>query len=209
MSSQHSQTVYLLPVESLLPAIDLLDEDKPIVDGNDGIHIRVEWDGDDAHSGTFQVRCHSSWMALQHIRASTTVAHPNQILVPSTQSVTRVCVSRGPLHSGIRFAAKLVPIRWMVNVPVEDHDLLVRRGQEYTYANGCSVDSEPWIPSSVDQQSGIQCVNLDGLVVGQDYEFWVRLWHPDGSDVYKDQDPVVRTKGSGSPVPNAVVSNVE
>lgn len=186
--------IYQIPIRDIfrIPARDrdLLDDDKHLVDWNEGIDVRVDWNGDKAHPGTFEALCGGEWRALEHVSPG---SKNEQLAAFESQPVTCVRVVRGPEHAGTRFAAKLVPIVWTrpPKLP-EEHDVEVERGIHYEYAAGAAPE---WVMSEA--QAGVHGVKLEPLVVGQDYEMWVRLWHPDGSDDYQDQDPVIRTGGGG------------
>ena len=111
--------------------------------------------------------------------------------------VTCVRVQRGPDNQGVRFAVKLVPIEWLrvLSIP-HDHDVEVERDKDYRYAGDTPPERVAWVESQ--ETEGIHQLELNDLSVGQDYEMWVRLWHPRDPEKWKDQDPVVRT-GGGPP----------
>jgi hypothetical protein len=178
---------------------NLLDDDKHLVDWNDGgLHVQVDWDGGSNH-GTFAVKIDETWTRVAH----TETCGPNEQLVSRTEHVTCVHVARGPHNAGVRFAAKLIPIEWTKAPALAEHSASVARepigeaeGCDYTYryADGVTSETVEWQESR--EVDGAHRLTLQNLIIGRDYEMWVRLWHPSGADRWTDQDPVIRTDGS-------------
>lgn len=192
LGKSRTRKVYVLPNRFIPDTGDPWDADRHLVDWNGGIDLRVDWSGDDDCAGTFEALCQSVWVSLQQVSPGPN----NEMLVSQTSSVTNLRLSRGPDNPAVRFAAKLIPITWHIEPKLpDDHALVVERELHYTYAEGHGLDSVPWVPSTANQD-GVHYLAIDSLVVGQDYEVWVRMWHPVDADKYKDMDPILRT-GSG------------
>lgn len=191
-------SVYLTPTrgEGLIESIKELFEP----DLTHGAMIRCDWNGDGNNFGTFEVKGtgDDSWKGVGELAPS----GPNVQLVSSYHEVTKVHVQRGPTNPGVRFAVKLVPIKWnTVLVMPQHHGVLVTAGTHYDY-DGVKPADVAWKHSAPDSQ-GKHFLTLQNIQ-GRDYEIWVKLWHPDGTEVTKEQDPVIRT---GANIPSGSRGN--
>ena len=176
---------YRLPV----PPFMSLDNDRHQVDWQDGIDLRVAWTGAPGDAGLFEMRQSGVWTALQH--ATPDVVN-EQMRASGGHDIARVRLVRESSSADARFAARAIAIDWL-DMPASD-DVLVERDVHYRYAD----DNVPeWVHSKVD--GAVHRVELAELVVGRDYELWVRLWHPGGTGATRDMDPIVRTVGGGGP----------
>ena len=186
--------IFQLPIRQLFGSFDPSDNPRHLADWDDGIDLRVDWDGDQADAGTFDVLCQGRWQALVEVSASP----KNEQIASRSLPVTSVRVQRGPRNKRIRFAAKLVPIDWARTLTMpQEHHLQVHRGTDYHYRQGHSPDDIAWEESQ--QTGGVHCLTLQNLIIGQDYEMWVRLWHPHDPDRWQDQDPVIRSGETNPP----------
>jgi hypothetical protein len=159
-----------------------------------GLMIRCDWSGDSSR-GTFQVkvkRDNDEWANIWPLDPG----GPNVQLVSSDHQVTKVHVERGPNNPGVRFAVKLVPIRWKVTLSWDEHMLRVVLGEHYEYDGYATANDVPWVPSSPTGSQGQHVVKQE-LIAGQDYEIWIQLPHPtDPNAKPQEQDPVIRTGGN-------------
>lgn len=154
-----------------------------------GAMIRCDWNGDGDNLGTFEVKnIDGNWVSVGKLGTDDS----NHQLVSSYQKVTQVHVQRGPDHPGVRFAVKLIPITWLVELvmPEQEH-VEVTLGEHYVYKAGYTPNTVAWKNSEANQ--GTHKLIWSDIDKDQDYEMWIKLWHPDGSDATKLQDPVIRT----------------
>lgn len=190
----HRTTSYSVPIWAVMVnAHPLGDDDRPLADWNQGIDMRTGWNGDDADPGNLDVKFEGAWTPLEKVAPSL----ENEIVEAEEcegeeHPVTCIRLVRGPHHPNVSFAARLVPISWC-EVP-EHHTEIVTRGDHYSHAR--APMPEDWVESQADAD-GVHRLELNDLVVGDDYELWVRLQHHENEGVDKLQDPVIRTRPSG------------
>lgn len=156
-----------------------------------GAMIRCDWNGDLNEFGTFEVKgIDGHWEPIGKLGPN----DANLQLVSKYHKVTQVHVQRGPTYPGIKFAVKLLPIVWLVELVMPDeHWREVTRGVHYTYKAGYTFDDVAWKESAAVQ--GAHQLVWENLDKDQDYEIWVKLWGPNASDPPQVQDPVIRTGG--------------
>lgn len=163
-----------------------------------GVDIRVDWNGDPASQGRFDVRVgQNAWQPCPNIEVSSM----NDLISPREQpeaSALELRVARGPEHVSIPFQVKLIPIVWM-----KEHEpgaivpptYTAERGIDYSYREGQEPDSYPWQTSA--GQNGVQRAAAS-LIKGTAYEMHVRLRHPSDPDCWRQQDPIIRSDHGGS-----------
>ena len=182
-------SVYLVPERGFGATEAITKIIKP--DPTKGAMFQCDWDGCD-NLGTFAVIGLTGWEQVGQLDTD----GPKVQLVSDYHEVTQVHVQRGPANPGVRFAVKLVPIVWLIELTMpEDHGVMVVRGHHYKYKDGHTPETANWEHSSKDSD-GTHVATWQGLVNGEDYEIWTKLWNPnnpDGSDDFKVQDPVLRT----------------
>lgn len=166
---------------------------------NDGIDIRVEWDGCTSSLGRFDVRVDTKrWQSCPNIDISAM----NDLVSPKTlvagKSMT-VRMHRGPEHVACAFQARVIPIAWLAKhkpgataVPA---CYTAERGVDYNYDDSDTSADRTWQLSSLDD--GVQRLSLT-LQTGRAYELWVRLQDPNNVNHWLEQDPIVRTDHGGS-----------
>jgi hypothetical protein len=162
------------------------------------IELRVDWDGNAASPGRFEVRVGAeAWQACELIDTGAL----NDVVSPSTQVAGSVFLAhflRGPVHASVRFGVKAIPIVWTNPQPASfTSDYVAERGKDYTYEAGVDPLVMPWTYSVL--AGSAQRLTLE-LATGRDYEVWVRLQDPKNPDHWQVQDPIVHTgAGGGNP----------
>jgi hypothetical protein len=195
--------IYRLPTRALLQHGDLASDEQKrghiqaqVMDA--AIDLRVDWDGNTASPGRFEVRVGASaWQACELIDPGDL----NDVVSPNVQIASDVFLARfqrGPVHTPVRFGVKAIPIVWAEPRPaIFTPDYVAERGQDYTYQAGLDPQVMPWTYSIL--AGSIQRLTLE-LTVGRDYEVWVRLQDPNNPGHWQVQDPLVRTgAGGGNP----------
>lgn len=157
-----------------------------------GLMIRCDWSGHPDDPGHFQVkvkRNSNEWADIGHL----TPGGDNVQLVSSGDAVTRVHVERGPTNTGVPFAVKLIPIKWLTGRVIPGEGVPVRVGDNYEYDGYTTANDMTWTSSGPNGPQGQHVVEQE-LTVGRDYEIWVQLGHPtDPNAKPQEQDPVIRT----------------
>jgi hypothetical protein len=198
------RTVYTLPVGKLSRLAPVADEEgtRGAVDARvaeQAIDLRVDWDGDPASLGHFEVQVGvSAWQKCELIDPSgdgIDVITPAPALAGTT---FRVRFQRGPVHRGYIFGVKAVPIVWKQELPAElAPSYVAARGTDYEYAGGLQPDLIPWTYSVL--VGGVHRLILE-LSMERHYEMWVRLQDPRDPNKWQVQDPIVRpVEGGGNP----------
>ena len=159
-----------------------------------GFDVITDWPGDSG-PGTFAIGGHPDEAEpFEHIEEDPTndVAFPSERLRGKPFALR---CQRGPAHPTSRFAVKAMPIHWLRTRPTQpDSAAVVTRDVDYRYQEGVVPERIDWQEADLDD--GVRRVILY-LQLGTDYEIWVRLQHPDGSDNWRIQDPVVITDTGG------------
>ena len=178
-----------------------IEGSKDFVEGllsDSGIDIRVDWDGDGANPGRFEVLVgEEQWQPCPNIEIGemNDLISPHKI-PPDNHLTLRVC--RGPDHPELPFQLRLVPITWLIMrepSTTAPPSYTARRGADYQYQDGRSPDDFEWLWSQ--NEGGMHRVNAS-LVKGLAYEMHVRLQDPADPERWLQQDPVVRTDHGGS-----------
>lgn len=172
----------------------------------DGIDVRVDWNGSSASLGTFEVRTGGvsendndaeDWQSCPNI----TTGQMNDLVSPdieTSSSTFWVRLQRGPDHGDVPFQAKAIPVAWKENrqpAAVESSTYIALRDLDYAYQNGVTEPDVPWQSSTLD--AGCQRLPLP-LQTHRVYELWVRLQDPNDPERWHEQDPIIRTDHGGS-----------
>ncbi|MCG8418043.1 MAG: hypothetical protein MJE77_08895 [Proteobacteria bacterium] len=186
-----------LPVTELLLANLPLDPNDPreVIPAEvaeNGIELRVDWDGQPASTGSFEVKGeYETWTPCTRVDTCgvNDIVSPNKT-VEGTKFMARV--ARGPDNPSYSFELRAIPITWKHERPgVLASDAVVRRDEDYE----CDASPVEWRKSAL--VDGVQRVILE-LTIGTDYEMWIRLQSPHDPDNWLTQDPIVRTDNGGN-----------
>ena len=169
---------------------------------DNGIDIRVDWDGDGGKLGRFEVK--TSLCGWEHCKNLAASMSTNDLIYPTSpldidQLVLRF--QRGPDHSGIQFKVRAFPISWKPECapayPLPS-DYVAKRGIDYVYeVTGSLEDDEWWRLSVPSPEDGIQRCTLE-LAKGTDYEVWVSLQSPTDPSHWLPMDPIVDSDKGGT-----------
>jgi hypothetical protein len=198
------KTVYTLPVgkRSRLAQLAAEEGTRGALDAlvaEQAIDLRVDWDGDPANLGHFEVLVGaSSWEKCELIDPSGPGIDVISLATALDGAMFRARFQRGPAHSDCTFGVKAVPIVWKQELPAElDASYVAVRGTDYEYAGGLQPDLIPWTYSVL--VGGVHRLTLE-LSMEHHYEMWVRLQDPSDPNKWQVQDPIVRpVEGGGNP----------
>ncbi|ACY13821.1 hypothetical protein Hoch_1261 [Haliangium ochraceum DSM 14365] len=160
-----------------------------------GIDVRVDWDGSDDDPGRFEVLNASGvWVECPH----TAPSDARNDVMHTTKDVSGrpflVRFQRGPAGPAVRFEVKLLPVVGLGDLSGQSSEYVAVRGQDYEYEGEIEPALVSWTPSSeVDGAHGVTVM----LVAGKDYEVWVKLSHPTDPNRSRILDPLVRGGNAG------------
>jgi hypothetical protein len=188
------RAIYMLPIDALSRQAQLAAEEgtREIFTArsiDQVIDLRVDWDGDASHLGRFEVMVDpSTWQACGLLDPYD--ADTDMIVAPAGGTTFHARFQRGPDHKSCTFGVKAVPITWKQTLPEPlASSYVAQRGTDYEYQAGIQPDLVPWTYSV--PADGVHRLTLE-LSMAHNYEMWVRLQHPDGSDTWQIQDPIIR-----------------
>ena len=157
-----------------------------------GFDIRVDWKGDES-DGLFEVKVsEEDYLQIDNLKPNGT----NNVVVSSellTGKQFSVRFERGPHHPDRQFGAKAIPVDWSETEQV-DFSSIVELGTHYDYRENLP-DEKEWV-FSTESGDGTQEVSLT-LPLGQDFEIWVLLQHPENPEKWRVQDPIVHPETGG------------
>jgi hypothetical protein len=166
------------------------------------IRVRVDWNGDSASLGTFEVwNLDGCWEACGNLSPESSA---NDLILAGPKGRTdpfRVQIERGPAHGARPFEAWAYAIAWKQD-PLAQGSLpssfSAIRHEHYEYAQPGAVCH---VMSTL--ENGVQTVELM-LDPGFDYELWIKLQHPEREDSWCIHDPIVSPgdRGGSSTPPN-------
>lgn len=192
--------IYQLPLSLLLAEAVPTKEHVRAELTQSGIDMRIDWDGVSPQHARFEVQLGlDEWHQVPNPQTTpkNDVVSPEQ---PIREHQLLVRLERGPDYSQVPFQVRALPITWrhddvqLNSLLADNAEYIARRDVDYAYAEGCLGRDEPWIDATM--IDGIQQVTIP-LMVGTDYELWVNMQSPTNSKVWLEQDPIIRTHGSG------------
>ena len=192
-----STSVHILPGQRILQQLAAPPRNREICNiepTSDGFTVVSDWVGDSG-PGTFAIGgTATDTIPFQHI----TTEADNDVAIPSVRLSGKLFplhVMRGPAYPGSQFGVKVIPIDWITTPPIKaDAAAIVTRGVDYRYQDGVVPERIDWQEAQF-RRGAFRATLM--LKLGTDYEIWIRLQHPDGSDVWRIQDPIVITEPGG------------
>ena len=163
------------------------------------IDLRVDWNGDAAHLGSFEVLVDpSTWKPCGRLNPYDT--ETDMVEAPASGATFRARFQRGPDHKGCIFGVKAVPIIWKgAQLTQLDSSYVAQRDMDYEYEGGITPELISWTDAVLVQ--GVYRLTLE-LSIARNYEMWVRLQDPGDPNRWQIQDPIFVPIDPG-PVPRA------
>lgn len=163
-----------------------------------GMDIRVDWNGDLASPGRFEVLVGlGQWQECPNIE----ISQMNDLVSPHeipTRGTLALRIHRGPEHPTLPFEVRFVPISWLTEREpgaVVPPTYTAERGVDYHYLNNTTPDDYAWNPSN--RHNGAHRVDAT-LTRGQAYEMHVQLQDPANPERWLALDPIIRTDYGGA-----------
>jgi hypothetical protein len=187
------RAIYVLPIGALSRQTQLAADEgtREIFQAqamDQAIDLRVDWDGDAANLGRFEVLVGpSAWKACALLEPHDV---KTDVIVASMGGTTfHARFQRGPENGGCIFGVKAIPIVWKHVLPAQlDPSYVAQFGTDYEYEGGIQPALLPWnysVPSG-----SVQRLTLE-LSMERRYELWVRLQDPKDPNKWHIQDPIL------------------